>query len=102
MVDKLIGKAAAMILALGVVSGVYGITMSAAAKEHLTGRGVAVRYECLIDVIANQSRDGICPIEHCVLHLDNPTEGLSRIQDTIKQLMSPDRSLLRNAVCSPW
>lgn len=88
VLDKIIGKAAAMILVLGGVSAVHGVTMSIAAKDYLTKHGIAVSYECLIDVIANRSRDGICSIERSVLDLEDPKEGLSCIQDTIKTLMA--------------
>lgn len=88
VVDKIIGKAAAMILVLGGASKVHGETMSVAAKDYLTQHGIAVSYERLIDVIANRTRDGICAIERSVLDLEDPEEGLSRIQDTIKVLMA--------------
>lgn len=88
VLDKIIGKAAAMILVLGGVSKVHGVTMSMAAKEYLIKHGIAVSYDRLIDVIANRSRDGICSIERSVLDLEDPVEGLSCIQDTIKTLMS--------------
>lgn len=88
VVDKIIGKAAAIILVLGGVSKVHGLTMSIAAKDYLTKHGIAVSYDRLIDVIANRNRDGICSVERSVLHLDDPAEGLSCIRNTIKQLMS--------------
>ena len=41
IVDKLIGKAAALLLCLGEVKYVYGITMSEAGKAYLDQAGVA-------------------------------------------------------------
>ena len=86
IVDKVIGKAAAMILVLGGVSKVHGMTMSVAAKEYLTAHHITVSCDRLIDIIANRSRDGICPMERSVLELDDPAQGLARIQETLVRL----------------
>lgn len=87
VVDKIIGKAAAMLLVLGGVSKVHALTMSIAAKDYLTKHGIAVSYERLIDVIANRNRDGICSVERSVLALEDPAEGLVRMQEAIQALM---------------
>lgn len=88
IVDKVIGKAAAILLVLGGVSSVHGMTMSIAAKDYLVAHEITVSYDRLIDVIANRSRDGICPMERSVLDVENPIEGLTRIQETVLRLMS--------------
>lgn len=88
VVDKVIGKAAAMLLVLGGVAGVHGMTMSVAAKDYLIAHDITVSYDRLIDVIANRSRDGICPMERSVLGLDDPAEGLARMQETLARLAS--------------
>jgi uncharacterized membrane protein len=88
VVDKVIGKAAAMLLVLGGVTGVHGMTMSVAAKDYLIAHDITVSYDRLIDVIANRSRDGICPMERSVLGLDDPAEGLVRMQETLTRLTS--------------
>lgn len=84
--DKVIGKAAAMLLVLGGVSAVHGITMSVAARDYLAARGIATGWDRLIDLIANRSRDGICPMERAVLALEDPCQGLARIQETLASL----------------
>ncbi len=88
VVDKIIGKAAAMILVLGGAQRAYGDTMSAAACDCLRAHGIEATYRRWVDVIANRARDGICPLERSVLEIDDPEEALLRIRETIQELMS--------------
>lgn len=88
VVDKLIGKAAAMILVLGGAKGVYGEIMSAAAKDYLENRGIEARYGRCVDVISNREGNGICPIERSVWDIDEPQEGVLTIKETVKMLMN--------------
>lgn len=87
VVDKIIGKAAAMILLLGKATAIYGEVMSAAAYQYLTERGVDAQYGRCVDVITARDEKGICPIEKSVLEIDDPNEGLVKIQETIAILM---------------
>lgn len=91
VVDKIIGKAAAMLLVLGGASQVYGEVMSVAARTYLTEHDIDVSYGRCIDVVTARDGNGICPIEKSVMDTDNPYEGLARMKDAIKLLM-------RNAV----
>jgi hypothetical protein len=84
--DKIIGKAAAMLLVAGEVSAVYGEIMSRAALEYLEERGVDCRYGRCVDIISNRTGNGICPIEKCVLNTDDPHEGVGIIKETIAEL----------------
>lgn len=86
VVDKLIGKAAAVILVLGGATRVYGETMSAAGLEYLEEHGVRAEYGRYIDVISNRNRDGLCPLEQSVLELDEPEQALKSLRETISWL----------------
>lgn len=85
--DKIIGKAAALLLTLGKVQKVYGITMSRAGKEYLESVGIACDNEKCIDVISNRKRDGICPLERAVSDVNDPEEAFEKLKETIAQLM---------------
>lgn len=87
VLDRIIGKAAAMILVLGGVKQVYGETMSVAAQQYLVKHGIDVEYESLVEMIANPKQDGMCPIEGAVLESDDPEEGLASIQQAMNKLM---------------
>ena len=66
IVDKIIGKAAAMMLSMGKSVRVHGNLMSQAAVEYLERKGIEHSYERCINVISNRTGDGICPLERAV------------------------------------
>lgn len=88
VVDKIIGKAAAMILVLGGASEVYGEVMSASAQQYLKDKNINIAYGRCVDVISNRDKNGICPIERSVLDIDDPSEGVAHITNTIRRLMA--------------
>ena len=84
VVDRIIGKAAAMILVLGGVIKAYGEIMSVPAYNYLIKHGVDVSYGSCIDAITARDGRGICPIEKSVLDIEDPREGLAKIIETIE------------------
>lgn len=84
--DKIIGKAAAMIMVLGGVKEVYGKVMSRAGKEFLESRGVKVSYGQCIDMISNRAGNGICPMERTVMEIEEPAEALAALKETLATL----------------
>lgn len=88
VVDKIVGKAAAIMLVLGGAKRVYGEVMSAAACDYLSARGCRAGYGERIDVISNRTGDGICPLENSVLDIDDPETGYRRLKVTISRLRS--------------
>lgn len=87
IVDKLIGKAAALLLCLGKVKKVYAITMSEAGKAYLDRVGIAAEYEKCIGMISNRKKDGICPLERAVSEIEDPRTAYERLKETIAELM---------------
>ena len=87
-VDKIIGKAAALLLVLGGTKRVYGELMSESAYCFLAQRGVAAQYGRKIDVISNRTGNGICPLEKSVMDTDDPQLGCERLKQTVAELMS--------------
>lgn len=85
--DKVIGKAAAMLLTLGGVREIYGAVMSESAVQFLIERRIAFAYGERVPYIENRTRDGVCPIEQSVLRTDDPEEGLLAIRAAIVRLM---------------
>jgi len=86
IVDKIIGKAAAMILVLGGVEGAHGEVMSASAKAYLIERGIAAEHGLCVDMIADRTGRGMCPIERSVMDEDDPARGLAAIRETLASL----------------
>ncbi len=84
--DKVIGKAAAMILVKAGTSAAYGAVMSETGRDYLLSRGVTTGCGCLVARIANRSGDGLCPIEQSVLDEFDPDAGLEKIRARIAEL----------------
>lgn len=86
VVDRVIGKAAAMILVLGGAGIVWGDLMSMAARDYLRRHGIETGCAELLPLIHNRTETGMCPIEQSVLNLNDPVEGLEVIRKTTRAL----------------
>lgn len=86
VVDKIVGKAAAMLMTLGGVSGCYALTVSRAALDWFSGHGIPVEYEVCAEYIVNRTGDGICPMEQTVKELTDPSEALTALKQIIAEL----------------
>ena len=86
VVDKVIGKAAALILSLGGASEVYGAVMSKAGRDSLVRFGIGASWGQLVDMITNRAGNGMCPIEQSVTGIDDPAEGLDSIKRRIGEM----------------
>ncbi len=91
VVDKIIGKAAAMVLTLGGVKGCYGITMSASAVQWLKEHHVSVQYDECVEAIINRTGDGICPMEQTVKELEDAEEALVSLKEKMAELRAAER-----------
>ena len=79
-VDKIVGKAAAMLyLSMG-VSRVYAEVMSDAARDALTARGVDCFCRVRTDKIVNRRGDDLCPMEKTVAEIDDPVAALGALR----------------------
>ena len=86
VVDKIVGKAAAMIMTLGGVKSCYGLTVSRSAVEYLKKRNIDVKYDTCAERIINRKGDGMCPMEETVLNTDDPEIALELIKAKISEL----------------
>lgn len=85
--DKVIGKAAALLLIDGGVSEVFGAVMSESAAAFLSAYNVPFGYCELVPMIENRTHTGMCPMEETVLQLFDPSEAFSALEKTIARLM---------------
>ncbi len=86
VVDKIIGKAASMVLTLGGVKGIYAKVISKPALEWLKTQKIEVSYEICVDRIMNRAGDGMCPMEQTVQNLDDAKEALEAVKEKLAQL----------------
>jgi hypothetical protein len=88
IVDRIIGKAAAMIIVLGKATHAYGLTMSKSGEEYLQAFGVKTKNNRCVDAISDRTGRGICPMERSVMEIDSPAEGFEKLQETLAALRS--------------
>ncbi len=86
IVDKVIGRAAAMIAISGGATRVHGEIMSEDGKALLESRGVTVTYGTLVPRILNADRSDICPLEKSVEGIDDPEQALTALRKRIEEL----------------
>ncbi len=86
VVDKVIGRAAAMIAIRGGARAVYGEVMSEDALELLGKHDVPAAYGQLVPRILNAKRDGLCPLEQSVAGIEDPATALKALRRRIAQL----------------
>lgn len=84
--DRVVGKAAAMLLTLMGVKAVYGEVMSSAAHMFLRERGIETAYGTLVPMIVNRSGDGPCPMEAAVASLSEPSQAPAAIRSALQAL----------------
>lgn len=79
--DKVVGKGAAALMAMGGVRAVYALVMSRKALELLDREGVEVGYETLVDNIINRAGTDVCPVEKLCAQCVTAQECLPLIED---------------------
>ena len=84
--DRIIGKAAAMLLVPMQVASVYGQIMSREAEALLSANGIEVEYGALTDHIINRSGDGLCPMEQAVRDLTDCAAAPAVLRRRIEEL----------------
>lgn len=87
IVDRIIGRAAAMIFADGGAAAVYGSVMDRMAMEELHAKGVQARAGTLVDAIINRRGDGPCPMEQTLAGITDPAVGIPALRRTVQRLM---------------
>lgn len=85
--DKVVGKAAAFLYVLLGIKRLYAQVISAPALEVLGSESIEVSFGQVVENIKNRTGTGICPMESCVLGIDNPRDALLEIKKTRERLM---------------
>lgn len=77
--DKVIGKAAALLMTYGYVKEVYTPIISTPAIEVFKRHGIKTHYDIIVERIINRKGDGLCPMETLCLNIDDPEEAFKLI-----------------------
>ncbi len=86
--DKVIGKAAAMLLAKYGVVEIHTALVSKKALVYLENKSVKITYDSVVDHIINRNKTDMCPMEKCVLITDDEGEAeilIRKKRDELKE-----------------
>ncbi len=86
VVDKIIGKAAALMLILGESCGCYGEIMSQSAVEIFEENSFDFSYGQLCSAIINRKGDDICPMEKTVAKISEPKQAYEMLLKKLQNL----------------
>lgn len=79
--DKVIGKAAALLMIYGGVKEVYTPTISAPAIEIFNKHKIKLHYDKEVERIINRKGDGLCPMESLCMDVDDPEEAFRTVNN---------------------
>ncbi|MBR3835567.1 MAG: DUF1893 domain-containing protein [Clostridia bacterium] len=85
--DKVIGKAAAMLLAKYGVCEIHAVLISEKALDYLKTKPIKVTYDSEVDCIINRDKTDMCPMEKSVLFTDDENEAEALIRKTREKLL---------------
>lgn len=83
VVDKVIGKAAALLMAYAGVKEVYTPVISSPALKVFKNYNIIIHYDKEVERIVNRKGDGLCPMETLCLDVENPDEAYAKILERI-------------------
>ena len=89
LADKVIGKGAAALVALGEMAEVYADVISTPALNVLCQASIPTRFGQEVPYIINRKKDGRCPLETACEGLDKPEEMLPAIRKFVETLKVP-------------
>ena len=83
--DKVVGKAAALLMVYAKVKEVYTPTISVPALEVFKNHNVKITYVQVVERIINRKGDGLCPMETLCMNIDNPEEAFGVIRHQVAE-----------------
>ncbi len=83
--DKVVGKGAAALMALGGVGELYADVVSLPALALLQAAGIRTAYGVTVPAIRNRDGSGLCPLEQLCAASDDPQELLPLIAGFVKE-----------------
>ena len=86
--DKIVGEAAAHLLAYSNVLEVFALTLSRCGKSILEKNNINYEYRILVPHILNLTKTDFCPFEKLVSECRSPEEAHEKLKEHIKQLAS--------------
>lgn len=90
IVDKIVGKASAMLFVKYNIKYIHGILMSKQAINVLEYHNIEYTYDNICEYIVNRTNIGLCPLEDCVKNIDinDINNAEINIRNRIRELMN--------------
>lgn len=79
VIDKIVGKAAALLISYFKAKDVYTKLLSRSAIEVLEKHGIRYTSEKVVENIRKRDDTDICPFEKMVLEIEDPKEGYEKL-----------------------
>jgi hypothetical protein len=79
--DRVIGRGAALLLALGKVREVYAQVISSPAVKVLEDASITVDYGTMVPNIINRDGTDMCPVEKLTMNISDPEEAFVKIKE---------------------
>lgn len=86
VVDKVVGRGAALLLVKGKVSHVYAQLVSSGARDVLQRNGVSLEFDEETPFIRNLKGDAQCPVERLTATVNDPDEAFKLIKEFIGKM----------------
>ena len=87
IVDKCIGRAAALLFIYSGVKEVHALLMSKSAIEVLEQYHIPYQYETYTEKVLNNAGNDLCPMEKTVLEIDDPEEAYFSLDKKLRSLV---------------
>ena len=86
VVDKVVGKAAALLIAYIRASEVFAGLISVAGQTLLRRRGITTEADAIVPEICDVTGHAVCPFERLVDRTDDPGEGYRLVRERVREL----------------
>lgn len=80
--DKVIGKAAALLMVLGGIKEVHTNVISEPAAEVFEKHNITFFFDKKVERIINRKGDDLCPMETLCMDVEKPSEAFEKIKRT--------------------
>ena len=84
--DKVIGKAAALLMVLGEIKEVHTLIISEPAIKVFEKYDIPCFYDKKVERIVNRTGDGLCPMETLCINVEEPKEAFEKILEKISKM----------------
>lgn len=88
IIDRVIGKAAAMLYHRSQAAYIHACLMSEGAEAYLRCHHIAFSYDELCPYIINRTHDGMCPMEACVQETEDAEAAYHALKKKLASLQS--------------